>query len=407
MLLYDTLAEMKAEILNFKNDQRSDYEALQKQIDDISSPLGKGNQNTSRDPNDENKVTALSLQIQESVNKIETLDTLLNRRTKRISDLENEIKVVRGENAVLRQTVELNSKDIHKVSKTSKSIQDQIAEQERQFTKWTDKYTNKHQTLISKVKELRTNENDSNRRLLSIQKQVDNLKEPEYKKLCEVKNELKCLKDKIHDINDDLDIQEKCIKENKSNVSNIKKKQAELVKDNNKLKKKYANTIQSTASSAKHQDGYNHTEHRQTTQNQTANVKDPPKISTKSTHQQQQQEKGESIPVVLSQSQPYSKKQDTQRQVNYDCNHTSQIDEFYLGNLSHTVTVITLQDFLHNKGIEVRKVHIFACKINDRNAAKLDVIRGYRSTILQTNFFPFNVYARKWYEKPIHQNGGR
>jgi predicted nucleic acid-binding Zn-ribbon protein len=235
ILLYDTLAEMKADIISFKTDQRADFEALQKQLDELSPIENGSNQNTNTELNE--MMATVGLQIQECVNKIETLNTQLQRRTNRIVDLESEIKIVRVENTALRQSVEQNAQNLNKLANDKKMLWEEVQTNEIKIADWVDKCTSKHKTFSSKFKDLRSNDADTDRRINSIQKQLDNLKEPEYKKLCALRSELKCVKDQVSTINDDLDIQGKAIKENTTHMNSTKKRCIEIVKENKKLKR--------------------------------------------------------------------------------------------------------------------------------------------------------------------------
>lgn len=115
VLLYDTLAEMKAEILAFKADVRSDYEALQKQVDDIE-PNHAPSMSINA-PQHEDDVMSLQLQMQECMCKIATLEEQVHRRTQRISKLESELACMKSENTVLRHVIKENVSTLTKGDK--------------------------------------------------------------------------------------------------------------------------------------------------------------------------------------------------------------------------------------------------------------------------------------------------
>ena len=407
VLLYDTLAEMKADILSFKNDQRSDFDALQKQLDGLSTEPIVPHFDQSVDVN--NKVLALELQIQECVSKIKMLDAQLCRRTNRISDLESDIKIVKGENTVLRHMMEQSGKDLGKAVKDMKSLEGKLRKYELACSDWEDKCSSKHKTLSSKVRDLRSNDTDTNIRLKSIQIQLDNLKEPEFKKQCSVKNDLKGVKDKICAINDDLYVQDKVLKDNTAQVNSIKKKQTEMVKEHKRFQKNYSCTLMTNCSNSEmdktvHYDKQaavrsstssdRQTKGKQTESNGTINdkarstpfqnhvVKDTGPTDDRQAHDQHVPG---TIPVHM-----------TSRPMNGA--NPGFIEHFYIGNVGTHVQAHEIANYLQNNKVTVRSVQILPHKAHNCNGAKITVLNGHRQDILSQHYFPGkDIYARPWY----------
>lgn len=381
VLLTDTLAQMKEDILSFKQDMRADYDALQTQIDEMTQEknVQVDNGKVSDINNQTNecitRIKNVEKDVEKSNEKISNLMGIIERRTQRISDLESELKKARSECCVLKQQVESNARSCCKDGKTIKEMSTKIYICHELVAKCYDGCKDKYNELKGKCKAMKTDANETDKYIRDVQGQLDSIRWPSEKVTSSLKSEIKVVKDLIKGLEDDIHIHDKKIEDYKHEIKSIRK---ECEKKTGKLSKSYAEILQAGKSK----------EVSTECSNQTDSKDDRKRSDEKKKNVQQ------------STYDPKQKKPEsgTKRNQQIQKHNEDECENFYIGNIGSKIKAKDLAVYLQKKEISVHTVHILPSKIEGCVGAKITIEKGHKKMVTSINFFPGQgVYARRWY----------
>jgi hypothetical protein len=402
---------MKSDILSFKSDLRADHDALQKQFDDFSQK-GMGIVNASdMDTDLRDTVGSLNLLVEECIASIQTLDTRLQRRTQRVFDLENEIKVIRGENSVLKNLIEENGKSIYRNTQSHHALILRLCNSEDECKEQTAKCSNQHKQIVKNVDELKINGRDLHKHVKNIQCQIDDVNGPADRQTRSLRNEMRIMKDTVKSLNEDMSTHDHKINNTCKQVRDMKKKQkkqkkhSELVKEKSKLQKSFTSFVSEVHTVAQTLP--------EDSSSENSFLKDKRPNPVVKSHQPSLDDQTSNMPMSIAHGQPSDPNVSssthtiptlvTQRHCSTPVNAAPTLPkatlvrrDIYIGNVSKQVPLTAIVQYMESRSFTVHTAFLVPNKRQDCNGAKLN-ISGTNRILKDNSLLPRGAYARNWH----------
>ena len=178
--VYDTIAEMKQDILCFKADLRADYDALQKELDECNAMLSH------------------------SIISCDKQEKLLAKHTSKISSLESDIVILKNDNNQLRAALNESCAQIKIVVTRLGGCETSSSTKFRQFDANLHSLVDICNEEIDHRKALATMVQSQKYITDEIKNQIQQITEPRQSSTSALKSELKRVREQVKSQNDDL-----------------------------------------------------------------------------------------------------------------------------------------------------------------------------------------------------------
>lgn len=360
-LLIDSIAAMKEDILGFKGDQRADFDALQKEIDSLTS------------------------QFSNICSSNELLQKNLAKYMKRTTNLESEIVILKNENGRLDRIVTEITAAVSSQAEEAKKANNATVRSFAGVEIDVDKICSSIDQEASRIKRLQDKYGEQKAMYCNMQSQINNISEPRKQDTTALKSELKRVREQTKCLKDDFKLCQSMYGTLDGDIKHMKKKIDKITKRNSKLKA----TLTEDGSLVTHQPSVS----------QDVRTETPPNIQE---------------PAVLSESNVLvstnnvsgntSAEQSTHKKDNQDKKRhkldSRSVESFYIGNLETNVSAEDIGTYLVRRKVGIICVYVIPSQRENSNCARIIVEKGNKERILTDRFFPGkDVYARIWYPR--------
>jgi chromosome segregation ATPase len=183
--------------------------------------------------------------------RIQVLEGLLQCRTNRLIAVESELDILRGEHATLNHRIDMNGKNIHTNDCNIKSAEATLNECIVTADKQTEMCADQCQVMKKKLSAVKSQENETVKKLQNIQSQLSNLQEPRQRQSTCLKGEVNIVKNDLRAFSQDLEVLSNDIRVNRKDIKEIRKKHAAVSRETSKLQKSYADIVRDHISSSR------------------------------------------------------------------------------------------------------------------------------------------------------------
>jgi hypothetical protein len=346
--------------------------------------------------------------LQKLQSTIEELRAILDRRSKKVIDLESNVMLVMAENRSLQNKVADQSKELgcinkvlHKCESECMSLKVARNEDKSLVSKATDETLKKFKELKAWVRDIEVDTRD-------IKSQISRIKEPTSAGNTALKSDHKQLKSTVSNIESDVYRLDQQLLKISQQCSKFRKEQAKSSKVINNLKQSVR--TEDTAYNLSTVGGSH-----DCIVDDTDQLSGNDKQYVNEDIDSNQQADGADVSNEYSTEQLYStySNRDGQTSGNgqkglYPKTYTAndqrrpwkdnpKYEHYYLGNIfNESLDRKMLQDYLEKKGVIARYVKVMPNKLRNCRGAKIAVERGHNKDLFH-DFFPGEVYCRKWY----------
>ena len=376
VILYDTLAEMKTDIISFKEDLKADYEAMQWQVDSLSNELN------------------------EYRNKSVQLEAQLERKMKRITDMNSDLLILKNDNNRLEKTVKSLCSALGDMKQSVSKCKSDSEESFDSLKKQASAIAAKQSSDFQRCKDMHRKTSEYDSTLKDLNCRINKVTEPHSDGMNAIRNDVKRMSQNIKTCDDELNAHASKINKLGDFTIELEKKVSSVMKNTSKL-------TQSIAICSKPHRRLSTTPPRGKRTEQVDKNKD--NISSNLQYKNEEQNSNgtqdsstqtmniSNIPVqVTGRAQPTSVPSTTTKAPQ---SKQPEYESFFIGNVDKHVSANKVAGYLAAKFISVTKINLYPSTRDDTQIGKITVEQGFRHRILDKHFFPGDVYCRPWYPK--------